>query len=273
MNRKRAGILLNWIENAAIILALVLGVAGCGALKKPAPPDPAVVEELRSARKAGAEALKKGDLEEAYQLTEKALELGEKHLMDFPKDVAIIHLQKALVQRARGKSVEAETESAKAMQVFKDVPELQREYAQALAVNGGALYQQGKNQEAIEVLKEAIKGYEKSGDLYTINGLSILAVLNSLLAKEGKLDEAGKYARQVQDICSLQSTLIPVLNRLDALTRLGQTALEQKQWKVALDNYQRALEFGQKNQVNFLDLIVVRGGIAKAKEMLESAPK
>lgn len=273
MNQKRPDILQNWIGNGALILAQVLVVAGCGGLKKPAPPDPAVVEELRSARKAGAEALKKGDLEEAYQLTEKAVELGKKHLMDFPKDMAIIHLQKALVQRARGKFVEAETESAKAMQVFKDVPELQREYAQALGVNGGALYQQGKNQEAIGVLKEAIKGYEKSGDLYTINGLSILAVLDSLLAKEGKFDEAGKYARQVQDICSLQSTQIPVINRLNALTKLGQTALEQKQWKLALENYQRALDFGQKNQVGFLDLIAVRGGIAKAKEMLESTPK
>jgi tetratricopeptide (TPR) repeat protein len=258
---------------AFAVLAFSMTAAGCGALKKPAPPDPALVEELRTVRKAGVEAFKKGELEEAYQLTEKALELGEKHLGDFPKDMAMIHLQKALVQQARGQFGEAEVESAKAMQVFKPVPELHREYAQAVGVHGAALYKQGKNEQAIPVLKEAIQGYERSGDLYTSNGLGLLSVISNLLFKVEKFDEAGKYASQIRDICSLPSTRIPVLNRLDALTSLGQAALEQKQWKLALENYQKALEFGEKNQVNFLALVPVRGGIAKAKEMLESAPK
>lgn len=259
---------------AAAVLAFSLAAAGCGALKKPAQPDPAVVEEMRTFRKSALEAFKKGDLEQAYALTEKAIALGEKNLVDFPKDLAVIRLEKALVQHARGNFSDAEAESSKVMQALKDTPELQREYAQAVGIHGGAIYKQGKTEEAISALSEAIQGYQKSGDINTVNGLSLLNGLSQLLFQEGRFDEAGKTASQIQEVCLLPSTRIPVQSRLQVLTKLGQSAFEQKQWKMALDNYQSALHFGKRNhEITPQDLLPIQDGIAKSKEMLESAPK
>jgi tetratricopeptide (TPR) repeat protein len=255
-----------------LTLPVLFLTCGCGSKKPVAQPNATELAEMKSLHKAGLEEFKKGNLEEADKLTGQVLEMAEKLLPGQSTELALIRLTRAMVLHSRNQFEASASESAKVVQALKDRPDEIRGYAQALGLNGGSLVRLGRIEESVPVLQQAVRGCEKSGDLLTVNGLSIVGALGCQLYLLGKYEEAAKYVTQAREICDNPLTRVPMEKRLQVLARFGETALGQKQWELALEQYQHALAFGTKHQVGFFELIPIRGGIAKARENLP-APK
>ena len=257
---------------ALLTFPILLFPSGCGSQKLVPQPNATELAEMKSLSKAGLEAFKKGNLEEADQLSGQVLEMAERLLPGQSKELALIRLNRALVLHSRQQFEPSASEAAKAAQALKDQPDEFRGYAQALGLYGGSLVRLGKVEESVPVLQEAVRGYEKSGELFNVSGLSVVAALGCQLYLLDKYDEATKYVTQTREICDNPHAKVPMTKRLDVLARFGETALGKKQWGLALEQYQYALAFGKKHNLGFFELITIQGGIAKARENIP-APK
>jgi len=261
-----------WNWKTFLILSFLSLLGGCGAKMAVPHPNPAELAEMMTLRKAGLEEYKKGNLEEADKITGQVLEMAERLLPAQSVELALIRMNRALILHSRQQFEASASESAKAAQALKNHPDEFRGYAQALALYGGSLVRLGKVEESVPVLQEAVRGYEKSGDLYTVSGLSAVAALGCQLYLLDQYEEAAKSVKQAREICDNPHAKVPLAKRLEILARFGDTALGKKQWELAMEQYQHALAFGKKNQVGFFELIPIQGGIAKARENLP-APK
>ncbi len=86
---------------ALLTLPILLFPSGCGSQKLVPQPNATELAEMKSLSKAGLEAFKKGNLEEADHLFGQVLEMAERLLPGQSKELALIRLNRALVLHSR----------------------------------------------------------------------------------------------------------------------------------------------------------------------------
>jgi serine/threonine-protein kinase len=143
-----------------------------------------------------------GELETAEELLRSSLELRLEMLPASHRLVGVSRVNLALALRARGKYLEAETEAAAGLAIYRASPDV-GERALALAVNNlaGLRKELGDDDSAIALFQEALETkLRQHGDVDHLDVVRGLGNLGTALEAAGRLDEAESYYRRALEM-------------------------------------------------------------------------
>ena len=190
----------------------------------------------------GAYQIRQGKNNSAANALEKALSIGIRHLGENNSMFNTIYLNLGIINKGKGDFERAAQYYQKAI----DVSPSNNAHLGKILINKANLYRlTDSSQLALDLLKQAIHFYRNIEKSAVEDVLTILTTIGDIYESQGKNDSAMFYYQKSLDTLSKNPNLVASYAARNYL-QIGYIHTKQKNYKAAIENYNKALTLFQK---------------------------